>query len=519
MSELATVQPAALRKETPEVRASGCRDRVSLGERVTLFILITLGIQSVLYFMTWWLEPGHRRSGLLFIILTFAIGWGVFRSLVNWFYFFFIKGNSYKTPPEGLAADVFMTAMPGEPYDMFEKSLEAISKIRYPHESYLLDGGNDPKLRQLCSRLGINHLDCTNIEGAKAGKINHAMKVSKGEFILVLDPDHLPEPDFFDQVLGNFSDPEVGFVQVVQGYYNQSESVVARASAEQTYNFYGPTMMGMHGLGTPVAIGANCTFRREALESIGGHAVHLAEDLVTSLRLHAKKWKSTYVPQRMSLGLVPGDLGSYFKQQLKWSTGMFQAFSGEYISRFTALPFAQKLHYFFSGTYYLEGLATAITCILPILFLFFGLWAVEMDFGEFLLHLTPYVIISLIIGIYVQRFYRHPDEKGIPWRGMALNKGTWVIYLLGFYFWMTRTKVPYLPTPKKSQRGIFTGLVVPHIAVVLLSGCAIAYSLLTYVRIESGVWVMIFFASLNIVTMLPTIIIAHLDLFKKEGVK
>ncbi|MFP4162446.1 MAG: glycosyltransferase [Chitinispirillaceae bacterium] len=516
MSEPLTLQKPRTETVGAPARVSGCRDSVSLFERITLLILITLGIESVLYFMTWWLQPQHRKSGILFYILTFAVGWGLFRSLVNWFYFFFIRGSRHKKAPEGLKADVFTTAMPGEPYEMFEKTLAAISKISYPHESYLLDGGNDPRLRELCSRLGVHHLDCRNIEGAKAGKVNYALSKSKGDFVLIIDPDHIPEPDFFDQVLGHFEDPQVGFVQVVQGYYNQSESIVARASAEQTYGFYGPTMMGMNGLGTPVAIGANCTFRRKALESIDGHAVHLAEDLVTSLRLHAQGWKSVYVPHRMSFGLVPADLASYFKQQLKWSTGMFQAFSGEYLPRFFKLPLVRKLHYLFSGTFYLEGLATAITCILPILFLFFGLWAVEMEFIEFLIHVTPYVSISFLIGWYVQRFYRNKSEKGFLWRGMVLNKGTWAIYVLGFLFWLSRTKVPYLPTPKKSERGVFTGLVMPHIVVIVLSLAAIVYSLLTYARMEEGVWVMIFFASLNIVTMLPTVIIAHADLFRRN---
>ena len=83
-------------------------------------------------------------------------------------------------------------------------------------------------------------------------------------------------------------------------------------------------MQGMHGTGTAVAIGANCTFRRTALESIGGHGIGLAEDLVTSIRLHAAGWKSVYVPEVVSRGLVPGDLESFLKQQLKWSRGVHE---------------------------------------------------------------------------------------------------------------------------------------------------------------------------------------------------
>jgi cellulose synthase (UDP-forming) len=407
--------------------------------------------------------------------------------------------------------------MPGEPLEMFEKSLSAAAAIRYPHRTYLLDGGNDVSLAGLCARLGVTHIDCRGIKGAKAGKVNFALKKSDGEFVMVIDPDHIAEPDFLDKVLGHFSDPRVGFVQVVQAYYNQCESFVARAGAEQTYGFYGPTMMGMNGLGTAVAIGANCTFRRKALEDIGGHAVDLAEDLLTSLRMHAGGWKSVYVPYRASFGQTPADLHSYFKQQLKWSTGMFKVFSGGYFKNVMRMRLGSALHYFFAGTYYLEGLATAITCVLPVLFLFFGLWAVEMELDDFLLHLTPYMLTSMIIGWFTQRWFCDKTEQGFPWRGMFLLKATWPVFVMSFVYWITRTSVPYLPTPKTAEKGIFTNLVLPHIAVIVLSMASIAYALVTYDRFVTGTWLMMFFAGCNIVLMTPVVIIAHAGLFRNRA--
>lgn len=493
-----------------------CSDTVTVGQRILLWVLVTLGIESILYFAAWWLEPSHRRNMLFFVFLTFAVFWGPLRSLINWFYLLFMKIPAHVPPPDGLRVDVFTTAMPGEPYEMFERSLAAIAAIRYPHRSYLLDGGNDPALAALCERLGVTHIDCRDVKGAKAGKVNHALSQSDGELVLVIDPDHIAEPDFLDKVLGHFGDPKVGFVQVVQGYYNQDESFVARAGAEQTYGFYGPTMMGMNGLGTAVAIGANCTFRRKALEDIGGHAVDLAEDLLTSLRLHANGWKSVYVPRRLSFGLTPADLHAYFKQQLKWSTGMFTVFSRDYFRHLFRLPFPCALHYLFAGTYYLEGVATAITCVLPILFLFFGLWAVEMPFSEFVLHLAPYAVMSVLIGWHTQRWLRHPSEQGFPWRGMFLLKGTWPVFVLGFTYWLTRTAVPYLPTPKTAQKGIFTSLVLPHLTVIVLSLAAIAYALATYERLVAGTWLMIFFAGCNVVLMTPTVLAAHAGLFAHQ---
>ncbi|MEM9790679.1 MAG: glycosyltransferase, partial [Planctomycetota bacterium] len=165
-------------------------------------------------------------------------------------------------------------------------------------------------LKQVCQDLGVIHVyrgeDKTD---AKAGNINFALEhYATGEIAVVLDPDHQPRPDFLDKTVPYFENPKVGFVQCVQAYSNQNDSLIAKGAAEHTYHFYGPMMMSMNTYGTVQAIGANCTFRRAALDSIGGHAAGLSEDMHTSMRLHSAGWESVYVPENLSRGLVPSTL-------------------------------------------------------------------------------------------------------------------------------------------------------------------------------------------------------------------
>ncbi|WP_188559960.1 glycosyltransferase, partial [Hymenobacter glacieicola] len=173
-------------------------------------------------------------------------------------------------PLPSFTVDVLTTFCPGEPYAMMEETLRAMQAITYPHTSYLCDEADDAFLRQLCQQLGIVHVTRRHKLHAKAGNINHALQQATGQLCVVLDPDHVPAPDFLDHVVPYFTRPTVGYVQVVQAYGNQHESLVARGAAEQTYHFYGPLMMGMNTYNTAQAIGANCTFRRAALDSIGG---------------------------------------------------------------------------------------------------------------------------------------------------------------------------------------------------------------------------------------------------------
>jgi len=256
-------------------------------DRLLISVLTGTGAAAVLRLADWWFRAEHVAQPVLFAALSLAFWYGVSRIVLGWVNYAAVAKPEHRPAPPGLRVAVFTTSSPGEPLGMFDKTLAACARIKYPHTTYLLDDTRDSRFREVASRNGAVCLELVGIPGAKAGKINHALMMTQEDFILVLDPDHIPFPEFLDRVLGHFLDERVGFVQVSQAYYNQGRSFTAAGAAEQTYAFYGPGLMGLYGHGASVAIGANCTFRRVALASIGGHGIGLAEDLVTAIRLHA----------------------------------------------------------------------------------------------------------------------------------------------------------------------------------------------------------------------------------------
>ena len=448
---------------------------VSIASRVLLGVLIFFGLQSVVLFALWWFRAEHVSSGLLFVLLSAAVWYGILRILVGWYNFFHIEQPAPTRAPDGLSVAIFTTSSPGEPYEMFVRTLEAARAIVYPHTTYLLDDTRDPRFAELAREKGAVHLELAGLPGAKAGKINAALQRTSEEFILVLDPDHIPLPSFFEPVLGHFDDPRAGFVQVAQAYYNQPRSFVARAAAEQTYAFYGPIMQGMHGTGTTVAIGANCTFRRSALQSIGGHGIGLAEDLVTAIRLHAAGWKSIYVPEILARGLVPEDLGSFVKQQLKWARGVYDVLLREYPRAFRRLTLHQKLAYFMIGTYYLVGLTTPIYLLIPALYLWTGVQPAAMFISEYLQHALPVGFFGILIYRYAQRWLCDPErERGWHWRGMLLKIGCWSVYLKGLVLALLGVAVPYIPTAKSRQSGNFWRLAAVPLTITVASLATVA---------------------------------------------
>ncbi|HEX6100963.1 MAG TPA: glycosyltransferase family 2 protein [Thermoanaerobaculia bacterium] len=490
-------------------------------ERWVLGVLLFLGVQSVVYFALWWFRPGHVNQLILFILLSFATWYGVFRILTGWYNIFHIEQPDAPPAREGLRVAIFTTSAPGEPYEMFVRTLAAAREVRYPHTTYLLDDTRDPRMRALCEEMGAVHLELLDIPGAKAGKINAALARTTEELILVLDPDHIPFPALLDRVLGHFDDEAVGFVQIAQAYGNARESFVARGAAEQTYAFYGPILQGMHGTGTAVAIGANCTFRRSALESIGGHGLGLAEDLVTSIRLHARGWKSVYVPEVLSRGLAPSDLDSYLKQQLKWARGVYEVLFREYPRAFRGLTSYQRISYLMIGTYYMVGVTAMIFLAVPLMYLFFGRQPAAFLLSEYVAHALPVGFFGAAVYFFSQRWLcDRRRERGLHWRGTLLKIGAWNVYLKGLVLALLGITVPYIPTAKVRRRTRFWTLAWLPLCVIALSLLGVVWTayLQLYVIPESEVLIttevtfgMVAFAIANAVLMSGRLYAAWVD--------
>ena len=467
----ATAPPAATASGTPPPYRLHFRNAPGL---TTMRWLVAAGVLCLLSFLWWFASTLRIGYAPLFGLLALSLGFKLLRMGHEWLHYVQVREP---IPPDYTPAqrrvDVLTTACPGEPHAMIIRTLEAMQAIQYPHTSYLCDEGDDPVLRAACTRLGVVHVTRVEKVHAKAGNINNALRQATGEMCVVLDPDHVLAPDFLDQVLPYFEDDRVGFVQVVQAYGNQQESLVAQGAAEQTYHFYGPLMMSMNGYGTVQAIGANCTFRRAALDSIGGHAAGLTEDMHTAMRLHAAGWQSVYVPKVLSRGLVPASLAAFYSQQLKWARGAFDLLFRVYPKLFGRFTWAQRVHYLLLPLYFFSGVVALVDLSLPLLAI--GLtqfpWLVAL--GPLALHALPLLGMSLLIRCYAQRWLREPGEGGLHLAGGILRIGSWWVYTLGFVYALVGVRVPYLPTPKESRCENEWRLALPNLvlAALLLAAC------------------------------------------------
>ncbi|TDU40586.1 cellulose synthase/poly-beta-1,6-N-acetylglucosamine synthase-like glycosyltransferase [Gelidibacter sediminis] len=446
-------------------------------EKFKIRILIVFGLASLVNFFYWFFEFELIDNQVLYWMLMMLICFDTFRLIYIWYHYWNLSVPHKPTSHNHLTVDVFTTYFPGEPKHMLKDTLLAIQQMDYPHTTYLCDEANDIELIEFCRLHQIIHVTRDNRKDAKAGNINNALRQAKGEICLILDPDHIPHNNFLKEIIPYFNDPEIGFVQTVQSYYNLNESLVARAAAEQTFHFYGPVMMCMNSYGTVNAIGANCIFRRSALDSIGGHAAGLSEDMHTAMKLHAKGWKSIYVPKALSEGLAPATLTSYFKQQLKWSRGTLELLVSTFPKLINKLSWRQKLHYGILPLHYLTGFIFLFSILIPIIALFTSTTPWKGNVINYGLILLPVLVSILGIRFYVQKWVINKGERGMHLLGGLLMQITWSIYLMGMFYTIIRKKVPYLPTVKEDDQKTDVLIVLPNIIVGLISILAIIYGL------------------------------------------
>jgi cellulose synthase (UDP-forming) len=461
-----------------------------------LRILIVLGLFALAYYFEWWYHAGRFLSPALAFALALAALYNWVQLVGNWMLYL---AAHRRLPPEPASkdwtVDVFVTVCK-EPYALIEQSLTAAHAMRGKHQTWLLDDGHDSNLAHLARRLGIGYLTRANRQYAKAGNINAALARTDGDIVVIFDVDHIPSPDFLEKSLGYFADPQVGFVQVMLTFINSSESWVARAANESSLDFYNPTSMGADGIGSATLIGSNALLRRRALESIGGYKPGLAEDLATSIELHAAGWRSVYVPKPLAPGLAPPDLSAWVTQQLKWARGVFELGLTVYPRRFWRLTWGQRLSYAVRMTYYWIGPVIAIHLSLTIALLVWGSSIARVDFFEYLLRVFPLACLTVSIRQTALYFWRHSSTSILPlWRAMLLVSATWHVYTFAWILALLRVPLGFRPTPKTRQGILHPAWLIPSFLALcsLLLGILYALQLTT----DQRSWLVLVFASLQ----------------------
>jgi cellulose synthase (UDP-forming) len=353
--------------------------------------------------------------------------------------------------------DVFITVY-GEPVDTIRRTATAARAMNGKHRTWILDDGKSDEVKDLAAELGCHYVRRLSNNGAKAGNINHALSIAKGEYFAILDADFVPKEDFLVETLPFFVSEDVAFVQTPQVYGNL-HTVIARGAGYMQTVFYRFIQPGRNHFNAAFCVGTNVVFRRQAVDDIGGmYTASKSEDVWTSLLLHERGWRSVYIPDELAVGDAPDTIEGFTKQQQRWATGGFEILmTHNPLSPRRRLTPDQRIMYLVTATHYLAGIAPLLLLLVPPLEIYFDLRPVTMDLGlgTWLLYYAGFYVMQIVLAFFTLGSFR--------WECLLLSTVSFPIYTRALFNVITGKDTKWHVTGGKHRVASPFAFMVPQV--------------------------------------------------------
>jgi cellulose synthase (UDP-forming) len=371
-------------------------------------LVLLLLVGSGLFYLTWRVtvfNPEHPLfSSFLLVAEALGFGVGLLRITISWR----MRRRPRPAAPAGKTVDVFITVY-NEPLDVVRRTVVGATAIRYPHVTWLLDDGHREDFRALAAEFGCGYLRRTDRIGAKAGNLNNGLRHASGEFFLLLDADHVPDPEILDRLLGYFDDSGLAFVQSPQDYYNTGSFQHPDTPGgwniwHEQSNFHYVGQPGRDYWGAATLCGCSALMRRSMVDEVGGFpTATVTEDMHCAVKLQKRGYRTAYHAEPLAFGIAPADLHGFLRQRLRWGEGNLQVCREEGLPFSRQLSLMHRLCYYSLTSNYLEGWLRPVYYLTPLYTLFTGHLPMQASLASFALHFLPFFLLS---QLYAELFGR-----------------------------------------------------------------------------------------------------------------
>lgn len=312
------------------------------------------------------------------------------------------------------SVDIFISTY-NESTRQVRRCIHACKSQLYQNKKiYVLDDGNRREIRDLCSELHVEYISRSDNLHRKAGNLNHALKQTSGEYILVLDCDFLPFKLLINRTIGFFQDSNVAIVQTPQHYFmpdfharNLGVEALMPSDVDMFYNYQ---QVIRDNYNSVICVGTSYLARRSALESIGGYVTTcIIEDHQTGTRLLTEGWRIVYLNEILSVGETPGNLRDYIDQRLRWLQGNLQILlpSSELPIFNSATTTWQRIFYLlhYAGNFMPVGRAFFI--FIPLISLYFGNQLIIAPVDAYIAYALPFILLLHTIPAWCSGNHTH----------------------------------------------------------------------------------------------------------------
>ncbi len=303
-----------------------------------------------------------------------------------------------------------------EELDVVRATIYACLGLDWPAEKlniYILDDGRRESFRAFASDVGVKYITRTDNRHAKAGNINHALKQIDGEFVAIFDCDHIPTRAFLQVAMGGFlQDSKLALVQTPHHFFSPDPFERNLSNFRKVPNegglFYGLIQNGNDLWNGTFFCGSCAIIRRAPLDEIGGIAVEtVTEDAHTSLRLHRRGYRSSYVRAPVAAGLATETLSAHIGQRIRWARGMSQILRIDNPLKGKGLQWPQRLCYFNAMLHFLSGIPRLIFLVAPLAFLLLHTYIIYAPAAMLFLYVLPHMVYASVVNARIQGRYRH----------------------------------------------------------------------------------------------------------------
>lgn len=294
-----------------------------------------------------------------------------------------------------------------ESLDVVRDTVLAAQCIDYPRDKikiYLLDDGKRSEFAVFAADAGVGYITRDDNRHAKAGNLNHAMRITKGELITVFDCDHVATRAFLQATVAPFlKDPKLALLQTPHYFYSpdpfERNLKAAREIPNEGALFYGPVQQGNDNWNATFFCGSCAVIRRSALEEIGGFATEtVTEDAHTALKMQRLGWKSAFLALPLAAGLATERLGLHIVQRTRWARGMTQIFRVDNPLLGRGLKWQQRLCYLNAMLHFQFGLPRVIFLTAPLAYLLFNLNIIHSSASLIFAYVLPHLVMSLYVN-------------------------------------------------------------------------------------------------------------------------
>lgn len=275
-------------------------------------------------------------AGAILVILAEAHEWAEALWLRQW-----------RRMPEAAAEPVPDEALPfvsvhvpcyNEPPEMMIQTLEALSRLDYPHFEVLVIDNNtkdeavwrpvEAACRELDAKAGpgrrfrFHHV--APLAGFKAGALNFALRrtAAAAEVVAVIDSDYQVDPAWLRTMCPQFANPNMAIVQSPQDYRDGDENAFKAMCLAEYRGFFEIGMITRNERNAIIQHGTMTMVRRSVLEEVGGWSEWcITEDAELGLRIFERGYEASYLPKTLGRGLMPDTFLDFKKQRFRWAYG------------------------------------------------------------------------------------------------------------------------------------------------------------------------------------------------------